>query len=90
MKMVLVYDTDNVEDYQNSIAIMRKLVNDYDERYRGSHREFGKIQFIKLLREWEKVVPESEKNREGLASLKTVKQFADNVWRREKKKNSDF
>ena len=24
------------------------------------------------------------------AMLKAVKQFADNVWRREKKKNSDF
>ena len=81
MKMVLVYDTDNVEDHQNSIAIMRKLVNDYDERYCGSHREFGKIQFIKLLREWEKIAPGSPKNREGIASLKSVKEFADNVWR---------
>ena len=85
MKMVVVYDTENVDDLQNSIAIMRKLVSDYDERYRGSHRQFGKIQFIKLLREWEKIVPESEKNREGIASLKTVKQFADTVWRRESK-----
>ena len=81
MKMVLVYDTDNVEDHQNSIAIMRKLVNDFDARYRGAHREFGRIQFIKLLREWEKIVPESEKNREGIASLKAVKEFTDNIWR---------
>ena len=81
MKMVLVYDTDNVEDYQNSIAIMRKLVNDYDARYRGAHREFGRIQFIKLLREWEKIAPGSPKNREGLASLKAVKEFTDTIWR---------
>jgi hypothetical protein len=84
MKMVLVYDTDNVEDYQNSIAIMRKLVNDYDARYRGAHREFGRIEFIKVLRQWEKVAAESEKNRDGIASLKTVKQFADNIWRENK------
>ena len=84
MKMVLVYDTDNVEDHQNSIAIMRKLVNDYDERYRGSHRQFGKIQFIKLLREWEKVSAGSPKNREGIASLKSVKEFTDTVWREHK------
>ncbi len=81
MKMVLVYDTDNVEDWQNSITIMRKLVNDYDARYRGAHREFGRIEFIKLLRQWEQVAPESPKNREGIASLKAVKEFTDNIWR---------
>ena len=81
MKMVLVYDTDNVEDFQNSIAIMRKLVNDYDQKYRGGHREFGRIEFIKLLRQWEQVAPESPKNREGIASLKAVKEFTDNIWR---------
>ena len=81
MKMVLVYDTDNVEDWQNSITIMRKLVNDYDARYRGGHREFGRIEFIKLLRQWEQVAPESPKNREGIASLKAVKEFTDNIWR---------
>ena len=81
MKMVLVYDTDNVEDWQNSIAIMRKLVNDYDARYRGGHREFGRIEFIKLLRQWEKMVPESEKNREGVTTLKAVKEFTDTIWR---------
>ena len=81
MKMVLVYDTDNVEDWQNSITIMRKLVNDYDARYRGAHREFGRIEFIKLLRQWEQVAPESPKNREGIASLKSVKEFTDNIWR---------
>ena len=52
MKMVLVYDTDNVEDYENSIAIMRQLVNDYDEKSIGlsNHRQFGRIEFIKAHR----------------------------------------
>ena len=86
MKMVLVYDTDNVEDHQNSIAIMRKLVSDYDERYRGSHREFGKIQFIKLLREWERTAknePRSTGNPD-IASLRSVKEFTDTIWRENK------
>ena len=88
MKMVLVYDTDNGEDHQNSIAIMRKLVNDYDEKTIGlsNHREFGRIQFIKILREWERAAknePRSTGNPD-IASLRSVKLFADNIWRENK------
>ena len=88
MKMVLVYDTDNVEDYQNSIAIMRKLVNDYDQKTIGlsNHRQFGRIQFIKILREWERAAknePRSTGNPD-IASLRSVKLFADNIWRENK------
>tara|TARA_R100000388_G_C7089608_1_gene87103 strand:+ start:119 stop:379 length:261 start_codon:yes stop_codon:yes gene_type:complete len=86
MKMVLVYDTDNVEDFQNSIAIMRKLVNDYDEKYRGNHRQFGRIQFIKILREWERTAknePRSSSN-DDVASLRSVKEFTDTIWRENK------
>ena len=88
MKMVLVYDTDNVEDFQNSIAIMRKLVNDYDERTIGlsNHRQFGRIQFIKILREWERAAknePRSTGNPD-VASLRSVKLFTDTVWRENK------
>ena len=85
MKMVLVYDTDNVEDFQNSIAIMRKLVNDYDEKYRGNHRQFGRIEFIKILRQWEQVAAESPKRSEtGFSTLKSVKEFTDTIWRENK------
>ena len=88
MKMVLVYDTDNVEDFQNSIAIMRKLVNDYDERTIGlsNHRQFGRIQFIKILREWERAAknePRSTGNPD-VASLRSVKEFTDTIWRENK------
>ena len=86
MKMVLVYDTDNVEDFQNSIAIMRKLVNDYDEKHRGNHRQFGRIQFIKILREWERAAknePRSSSNND-VASLRSVKEFTDTIWRENK------
>ena len=86
MKMVLVYDTDNVEDLHNSIAIMRKLVNDYDEKYRGNHRQFGRIQFIKILREWERTAknePRSTGNPD-IASLRSVKEFTDTIWRENK------
>ena len=83
MKMVLVYDTENVEDLQNSIAIMRKLVSDYDQRYGlgGDKRRFARIQFIKILRQWEKEAAQSKKNGEGVATLRAVKEFTDNLWR---------
>jgi hypothetical protein len=84
MKMVLVYDTDNDEDYHNSIAIMRKLINDYDKKrmsYTPSTREFGRIKFIKILRQWEKEAAESQKNGEGVATLRAVKEFTDKLWR---------
>ena len=85
MKMVLVYDTDNDEDFQNSIAIMRKLVNDYDQKYRSGHREFGRIEFIKALRQWEQVAAESPKRPEtGFSTLKSAKQFTDELWRQKK------
>ena len=85
MKMVLVYDTDNVEDFQNSIAIMRKLVNDYDAKYRGAHRQFGRIEFIKILRQWEQVAAESPKRPEtGFSTLQSAKLFTDNIWRENK------
>ena len=61
MKMVLVYDTDNDEELKNSVTIMRKLVNDYDAIYHGASREFGRIEFIKILRQWEQVAAESPK-----------------------------
>ena len=84
MKMVVVYDTENDEDYHNSIAIMRKLINDYDKKrmsYTPSTREFGRIKFIKILRQWEKEAAESQKNGEGVATLKAVKEFTDKLWR---------
>jgi len=83
MKMVLVYDTENVEDLQNSIAIMRKLVSDYDNRYGlgGDKRKFTKIRFIKILREWEKVAKTKPKLADkDLATLKSVKYHVDELW----------
>ena len=85
MKMVLVYDTDNVEDFQNSIAIMRKLVNDYDERTIGlsNHRQFGRIQFIKILREWERKAKKEPRSvgQNDVATLRSVKMFVDELWK---------
>jgi len=85
MKMVLVYDTENVEDLQNSIAIMRKLVNDFDRKYgtmRGlDRRQFDKIQLIKILREWERVAKTKPKLADkDLSTLKSVKYHVDEIW----------
>ena len=85
MKMVLVYDTENIEDLQNSIAIMRKLVSDYDQRYGlgGDKRRFARIQFIKILRQWEKAAKDEPRSvgQKDVASLRSVKMFADEIWK---------
>ena len=85
MKMVVVYDTDNYEDLQNSIAIMRRLVNEYDKKYGlgGYKRKFAKIQFIKILREWERAAPRKPRsvNKDDVASLRSVKEFVDELWK---------
>jgi hypothetical protein len=84
MKMVLVYDADNLEDLQNSIRIMRKLVNDFDRKYgtmRGERRQFDKIQLIKILRDWEKVAKTKPKLADkDLTTLKSVKYHVDELW----------
>ena len=85
MKMVLVYDTENVEDLQNSIAIMRKLVSDYDQRYGygGDKRRFARIQFIKILREWERAAKKEPRSvgQDDVATLRSVKMFVDELWK---------
>jgi len=85
MKMVVVYDTENVDDLQNSIAIMRKLVNEYDKRYGlgGDKRRFGRIQFIKTLREWERKAKKEPRSvgQNDVATLRSVKMFADEIWK---------
>jgi len=85
MKMVVVYDADNLEDLQNSIAIMRKLVSDYDQRYGlgGDKRRFARIQFIKILREWERAAKDEPRSpgNPDIARLRSVKEFADEIWK---------
>lgn len=84
MKMVVVYDTENLEDLQNAVRIMRKLVNDFDRKYgmmRGERRQFDKIQLIKILREWEKAAKTKPKLADkDLATLKSVKYHVDELW----------
>lgn len=84
MKMVVVYDADNLEDLQNSIRIMRKLVNDFDRKYgtmRGERRQFDKIQLIKILRDWEKAAKTKPKLADkDLTTLKSVKYHVDELW----------
>ena len=85
MKMVLVYDTDNDEDYHNSIAIMRKLINDYDKSHGlgDNKRRFGRIQFIKILREWERAAKKEPRSvgQDDVATLRSVKMFVDELWK---------
>ena len=84
MKMVIVFDTDDRQGMTNTVKIVDQLAAEYlnknvDERYK---RSFGKIEFIKTIREFGRQVakelaadPESDPT--GL--LKT-KRFTEKVW----------
>jgi hypothetical protein len=84
MKMVIVFDTDDRQGMTNTVKIVDQLAAEYlnknvDERYK---RSFGKIEFIKTIREFGRQVakelaadPESDPT--GL--LKT-KCFTEKVW----------
>jgi len=84
MKMVIVFDTDDQQGMKNTVKIVEKLATDYlgVTLDRVHNRSFGKIEFIKTIREFGRQVakeladdPESEPT--GL--LKT-KRFAEKVW----------
>ena len=84
MKMCIVFDTDDRQGMINTVHIVDKLAAEYlnktlDESYK---RSFGKIEFIKTIREFGRQVmkeiaddPESEPT-----SLLKTKRFTEKVW----------
>ncbi len=100
MKMVLVFDTDDREGCKSSLKIMKQLAKDYNFEGIMANMDdprFGKIEFIKMLKDFDAYcqLPDTERNAEdashgaGLIRLRELKHFADHVWR-EKKKNSYY
>ena len=84
MKMVIVFDTDDQQGMRNTVKIVEKLATDYlgISLDRAHNRSFGKIEFIKTIREFGRQVakeladdPESEPT-----SLLKTKRFTEKVW----------
>ena len=95
MKMVLVFDTDDTDGCKSSLKIMKQLAQDYNfEGIMANYDDprFGKIEFIKLLKDFDAYcqLPTAERNPDGgNVKLRTLKAFADHVWN-EKKNHSYY
>ena len=91
MKMVLVFDTDDRDGCKSSLKIMKQLAQDYNfEGIMANYDDprFGKIEFIKMLKDFDAFcqTPGAQRNPNtalesgGNLSLRTLKEFADHVF----------
>ena len=85
MKMVIVFDTDDKQGMRNTLKIIDQLARDYlgrgmDDSYK---RNFGKIEFIKMLRSFaqdvKRAVQDDDTGEDG-TGLRFAKVFSEKVW----------
>jgi len=87
MKMVLVFDTDDRDGCKSSLKIMKQLSKDYNfDGIMGSMDDprFGKIEFIKMLRDFQAFAEMQESKGEDPTALRSFKEFADYVFKTKK------
>jgi hypothetical protein len=85
MKMVIVFDTEDTQGMRNTLKIVDALARDYlgrgmDDSYK---RNFGKIEFIKLLRTFAqdvKATAADDDTDEDGTGLRFAKVFSEKVW----------
>ena len=81
MKMVLVFDTDDAPGMHSSMKIMQTILRDYATQWNESDPKFGKIEFIKMLRDLSAYNEIQEDRGEDITSLRHFKRFTDEVWK---------
>ena len=87
MKMVLVFDTDDDAGMKSSLKIMRQLAADHgldNIMANLGDPKFGKIEFIKMLRDYQTFSSIEEDNGEDATALRSLKRFVDEVWTQKK------
>ena len=95
MKMVLVFDTDDKDGMRTSMKMMQTILRDYAGQGYENDPRFGKIEFIKMLKDFDAFsqFPTTERNPEdaeyaaGLIRLRYLKAFADGVWSQKRDNN---
>ena len=83
MKMVLVFDTDDNAGMKSSLRIMKQLAVDHgldNIMANLGDPKFGKIEFIKMLRDYQTFAKIEEDNGEDRTALYSLKKFVDEVW----------
>ena len=89
MKMTIVIDTDDPNGIRDALKIAQIMEAKYGVTPGHSRKEsFGKIEFIKLLRQYMKESIKHLKNEESdqvnslddMTNLRNAKRFADRIW----------
>jgi hypothetical protein len=83
MKMVIVFDTEDPSGMENTIKIVDHLAAQYTGRSlkQANRRAFGKIEFIKALRNFAYSAAKEEELDGTGYSLRFAKRFAEEIWR---------
>jgi len=83
MKMVIVFDTDDAPGMENTIKMVEHLAAQYTGRSlkQANKRAFGKIEFIKYLRNFATAAQKEEELDGSGFSLRFAKRFAEEIWR---------
>ena len=92
MKMTIVIDSDDREGINDALKMVRIMHTKYSGNVTYHKEEFGKIEFIKLLRKFMresvKHLQDDEdnqvKNIDDLPNLRNAKRFADRMFRGER------
>ena len=81
MKMVLVFDTDDSEGMRTSMKMMKTILRDYATQWDEQDPKFGKIEFIKMLRDVSAYNEIQEDRGQDITSLRHFKRFMEEVWK---------
>jgi len=81
MKMVLVFDTDDASGMRSSMKIMQTILREYSTQWSESDPKFGKIEFIKMLRDLQAYNEIEEDKGQDIKSLRHFKRFTEEVWK---------
>ena len=84
MKMVLVFDTDDSEGMRTSMKMMKTILRDYATQWDEHDPKFGKIEFIKMLRDLHAYNEIQGDRGHDIASLRHLKRFMEEVWSQKK------
>ena len=94
MKMVLVFDTDDMAGMKSCLKIFKQLAKERGlDSYMANADDpkFGKIEFIKMIKDFDAFgrLPDIERNSDGgNITLRSLKEFTDQVW--EQKRTSGY
>ena len=88
MKMTIVIDSDDREGIADALKMVRIMNQKYSSNVTYHKEEFGKIEFIKLLRKFMRESIEHMKNEDSgqvkdiddLPNLRNAKRFADRIF----------